>query len=173
MTIERILGTDTRKAAFEKTDRNFVAHDTDIVTDGDGVHGLKIEEGTWTPIITSNAGTSAHTYLKQFGRYLKVNKKVTLKFEVSLSVKDAGMTGSVVSIGGLPFIADTDASYWNTVQIINAVLIDIASTSATLRTTGLLQLSKTAAATGAESSVPSTLITNTIKIRGELVYFTN
>jgi hypothetical protein len=61
------------------------------------------EEGTWTPVLRFNTGTSGITYTTQQGRYTKVGRTVTIRFEILLSSKGAS-TGEA-DITGLPFAA--------------------------------------------------------------------
>jgi hypothetical protein len=44
------------------------------------------EEGSWTPVIGGDGGTSGQTYEAQVGKYQKVGKKVTAWAYVRLSV---------------------------------------------------------------------------------------
>ena len=70
------------------------------------VHGLRYEEGNWTPTIYGVSTAGSHTYTTQSGRYIKINKKVTCYGYITLSAKDAAMAGDV-KIGGLPFTASS------------------------------------------------------------------
>jgi len=66
------------------------------------VHGLRYEEGNWTPTLYGTTTSGSHTYNVQLGKYIKINKKVTCYGNIRLSAKDAAMAGSV-RLGGLPF----------------------------------------------------------------------
>lgn len=77
-------------------------HKADMVTDTDGVHGLKIEEGIWNPTIFGQTVAGNNSYGAQAGRYIKIGKNVTCNAYVTLSTKDANMAGNV-KFGGLPF----------------------------------------------------------------------
>lgn len=66
------------------------------------------EEGTWTPVIGGTGGASAHTYVTQAGRYVKVGKLVHCQVNVSLSSL-ASITGTV-QITGLPFTSANSAA---------------------------------------------------------------
>lgn len=69
------------------------------------------EEGTWTPVLGGDGGTSGQTYTRQVGRYTKIGNLVHCSGDVTLSAKGT-ITGAVI-INGLPFAAkdtteDTD-----------------------------------------------------------------
>lgn len=98
----------------------FSSHLSDIVTDSDGVHGLKIEEGLWTPDIKSDGGTYNNTYSAQYGKYYRIGNKVSIMGIVTMSAKDAGMTGGI-DIRGLPFLPlFNDCNYKVKVSIVTA-----------------------------------------------------
>jgi hypothetical protein len=88
---------------------DYTTHKIDLVTDADGVHGLKIEEGTFTPFITGSggAGTFSPVYSAQVGYYTIQNKIVTFKLIVRLT-SYTGAISSSFRIGGLPFVAISD-----------------------------------------------------------------
>lgn len=125
MAVERILGTDTGKKAFEKTDRNVVAlegqinyfapHLTDLITDADGAHGLKIEEGTWTPVLgaTGTAFTSVTYDASTFGKYIKIGDRVHVQGHIKTSAVNIGSANGYVAVGGLPFVSEE----WSTIHV--------------------------------------------------------
>ena len=76
-------------------------HSADIVTDADGVHGLKIEEGIWTPQIS---GT--YTYSSQKGHYYRVGNYVYLRAYIKIDIADT--TVGVILLGALPYIRNAD-----------------------------------------------------------------
>jgi hypothetical protein len=80
---------------------DYLAHKAEKATDANGVHGLKIEEGIWTPTLSGGN----HTYLERSGAYYKIGKAVTIRFNILLQAKDGGMTGNAL-ITGLPFAAN-------------------------------------------------------------------
>lgn len=67
-------------------------------------------KGVWQPTIVGTSGTSAHTYVQQLGWYIRTGQQVTVFFRVSLSAKDAGMTGNA-QILGLPFPVTSDTLF--------------------------------------------------------------
>jgi len=74
-------------------------------TSGTGTSELfaDYEEGTWTPVLVFGAGSTGITYTTQQGRYTKVGRTVTIRFEINLSSK--GSSTGEASITGLPFAA--------------------------------------------------------------------
>lgn len=117
---ERGLTTDQFKAKFDEALKAFVlwfnnihlvegnAHLANIVTDSNGVHGLKIEQGTWTPILYGSTAAGTPTYITQIGNYYKIGKHVYIVGRITISNK-GGIAGSV-QIGGLPFVPTIDKS---------------------------------------------------------------
>jgi len=107
------------KALFDKFGADFVAwfnathlvegdaHLADLVTDANGAHGLIVKNGNWTPTLYGSTTAGAHTYVTQAGTYIKINNKVTCFGMITLSAKDAAMSGDV-RIGGLPFAVFID-----------------------------------------------------------------
>jgi hypothetical protein len=61
------------------------------------------EEGTWTPVLRFGGGTTGITYTTQQGRYTRVGRTVTIRFEITLSSK--GSSTGEADITGLPFAA--------------------------------------------------------------------
>lgn len=93
----------TLDARFEETEQDVESHMADVVTDADGAHGLKIEEGTWTPTIYGSATAGTPVYTSRSGRYYKIGKLVIAPFNVRLTSK--GGTSGNIRITGLPFWA--------------------------------------------------------------------
>lgn len=78
------------------------AHEADLVTDTDGAHGLKIEEGTFTPYLYGSITPGENTYTQEtYGSYIKHNNKYFIICCIRLSAKDGAMAGDI-RIGGLP-----------------------------------------------------------------------
>ena len=69
------------------------------------------EEGTWTPVLGGEGGTSGQTYSIQVGRYIKIGKVVAVNFVIVLSAK--GTITSNSQIQGLPFTVEntTNSNY--------------------------------------------------------------
>jgi hypothetical protein len=61
------------------------------------------EEGNWTPVLVFGVGSTGITYGTQQGRYTKVGRTVTIRFEIALTSK--GSSTGEASITGLPFAA--------------------------------------------------------------------
>lgn len=87
----------TLDARLEEAEQDHKTHTAEKASDAAGVHGLVIESGTWTPILSG--GT--HTYAGQTGLYYKIGSQVFVCGSVSLSAK--GVVSEHLSIGGLPF----------------------------------------------------------------------
>ncbi len=62
------------------------------------------EEGSWTPVIGGNSGTSGQTYSTQNGRYTKIGKLVTCFGTCVLTAK--GTITGTLQVQGLPFTSD-------------------------------------------------------------------
>lgn len=77
-------------------------HLADLVTDADGAHGLKIESGTFTPVLKGATTAGTNTYIIQSGTYYKIGKLIYTIISLRLTAKDATMAG-YLSISGLPF----------------------------------------------------------------------
>jgi hypothetical protein len=74
-------------------------------TSGTGTSELfaDYEEGNWTPVLVFGVGSTGITYGTQQGRYTKVGRTVTIRFEITLTSK--GSSTGEASITGLPFAA--------------------------------------------------------------------
>jgi hypothetical protein len=102
---------------------NLTTHQADSITDSDGAHGLRIEEGSWTPTIAGSTTAGTHTYSVQQGKYYKIGKQVTAFFAITMTAKGGTMAG-VAAIAGLPFTAD-NLAYSQGGSITRAGVIDI------------------------------------------------
>ena len=79
-------------------------HLADSVTDSDGAHGLKIETGTFTPVLAGGTVAGSNTYSYQAGVYRVIGSRVFADIAIKLSAKDSAMSGAI-SITGLPFLS--------------------------------------------------------------------
>ena len=61
------------------------------------------EEGTWTPVLRFGGGSTGITYTTQQGRYTRIGRTVTIRFEITLSSK--GSSTGEADITGLPYNA--------------------------------------------------------------------
>lgn len=96
---------------FQAIDDGHSAHLADVVTDADGVHGLKIESGTWTPAFVAGGVQTTTTYSKQIGTYRKINDIVEVWFALEVSVKGNPELDSYgLGVAGLPFVNTIPAS---------------------------------------------------------------
>ncbi|QZY56723.1 hypothetical protein [Crassaminicella profunda] len=76
------------------------SHLAETVTDG--VHGLQIEEGEWTPELYT-ASLEGIVYSVQNGKYKKINDAVHISGEFTLTNKGISSENDIVLIRGLPF----------------------------------------------------------------------
>ncbi|MER2119199.1 MAG: hypothetical protein ABS935_02970 [Solibacillus sp.] len=85
------------------------------VTDDNGIHGLKIERGIFTPTIYGSTTAGTPVYLNQHGFYTLIEKIV--HFDLYLQLNGiGGMTGDVF-IGGLPFVSENTTNKIPTFQV--------------------------------------------------------
>jgi hypothetical protein len=74
------------------------------------------EEGTWTPTLTGDGGSSGIAYESRVGNYIKVGNIVTVNFYILLNAKTS-ITGNVI-VTGLPFTGNANQNssiewgYW-------------------------------------------------------------
>jgi len=109
------------KSLQTSLNEELATHLADLVTDSDGVHGLKIEQGIWTPYFFGNTTPGTPTYTVQNGYYYKINRLVLISGSITISAV-GGMTGTLL-LGGLPFavsgnqaIGGISIGYKNTVN---------------------------------------------------------
>jgi hypothetical protein len=157
-----------------KTEVN--AHKADVVTDTDGAHGLKIEEGTWTPVLRGTTG-GANTFTQQHGRYFKIGRKVTLFFSIDMSVKDPANAGDV-AIYGIPFTTGnaTIANYSPSGAVSYANLDLQVSPSQLCVIAGPVRSGlefRLSVDNGSMQSLPASALQNNTTINGEITYLTN
>ena len=86
---------------LEEQINSFTPHLSDLVTDADGVHGIKIESGTFTPYITFGSASAGVTYNTQYGSYARVGNIVA--FEVNITLSNKGTSTGAAKIEGFPF----------------------------------------------------------------------
>jgi len=121
---ELVDARDGESSLGERLERDLQvveSHLADLVTDSDGVHGLKIEQGIWTPYFFGNTTPGTPTYTVQNGYYYKINRLVFISGSITISAV-GGMTGTLL-LGGLPFavsgnqaIGGISIGYKNTVN---------------------------------------------------------
>lgn len=122
-----ITGNAT-KATINHTTGNFEITDGDLkVASGHGIdfsadgHGSGVddellndyEEGDWTPTpaITHQGGSASLSSISgQYGRYVKIGRKVTVWFRFQFTASN--ISGSNVGVNGLPFTISNDGQ-WN------------------------------------------------------------
>jgi len=91
------------------------AHLADNVTQKE-VHGLRIETGTFTPVLAGEATAGTNTYSIQTGYYHRNGKMVHCDISLVLTAKDSAMAGTVRIIG-LPFASKNAANRISSVSI--------------------------------------------------------
>lgn len=148
-------------------------HIADTVTDADGVHGLKVEEGVWLPTLEGSTTAGSHTYTTRDGAYYKIGKVVVCSGAIKIGTKDAAMAGNVL-IGSLPFVAK--ASTFSAMTISYLSLVDYTTnynslngiiSGGTSKIT-ILQSGDNIAAT----NLPVTAVVNNTEIRFSITYQT-
>ena len=88
---------------LETLESAFSSHLADRVTDTDGVHGFKIESGSWTPILIGANGGQAVNSGNTNGSYIKIGPLVYIQFYLETSSKGDIAPGAI-RLGGLPFV---------------------------------------------------------------------
>jgi hypothetical protein len=105
--LAELAGTGRTTESLKSLADLLSTHTADLVTDADGVHGLKIESGTWTPILAGATTEGSNTYTTRYGYYQKIGKTVIAHCMINTSAI-SGMAGSLI-IKGLPYAASSDA----------------------------------------------------------------
>lgn len=90
----------TLKERLEESEQEAAAHMAENVQDAGGVHGLEVEEGTWTP---SLAGA---TFDVSYATYTRIGNLIKLQCAVNVTVK-----GTSFVIRGIPFVGVSKTSY--------------------------------------------------------------
>lgn len=126
----------------------FDAHLAEKVTDINGVHGFKVEGGTFTPFIAG-----ATDYSVQEGHYTRQGDLVHITGRLKLTTK-AGLTDtSFVDIRGLPFVSEQDSSV--ALSNLGNILFDTTNikiiTAYVIKDTSIIGLFKTGNNIGAVS----------------------
>lgn len=95
--------TTADNVLVDENGRSVKDHLADSVTDTDGVHGLKIESGSWTPILIGANGGQAVNSGNTNGSYIKIGPLVYIQFYLETSSKGDIAPGAI-RLGGLPFV---------------------------------------------------------------------
>ena len=96
-------------AAFDAIDTTVASHLAETVSQEGGVHGLEVEVGTWTPIVTFNNVEATHS--ANDGSYTKIGNKVDIVLNIRLLAKGSGV--GQARIKGLPFTSRAGVPYAN------------------------------------------------------------
>jgi len=75
-----------------------------------GTTELDYEEGTWTPVLNFNGGTTGIVTSTAKGKYTKIGRVVHC--EVQVHITDNGSSTGSASISGLPFTVANDMNSW-------------------------------------------------------------
>jgi hypothetical protein len=84
----------------------FEAHKAESVQDAGGVHGLEIEQGTWTPTLYGGTTSGSPVYSIRQGRYMRIGNLVYLSGRIDITSK-GGLAGPI-RISGLPFAGNNN-----------------------------------------------------------------
>ena len=126
------------------------------------------QEGTWVGVIGGSGGESGQTYGTVVCTYIKVGKKVTAWFDITLTAK--GTITTSVQIKGLPFTSDAtgfdgNISFWSNMAsnfVFLSLVMAASGTAATL-------FGATAAAAGL-TSLTTADINNNTRLVGRVEY---
>ena len=119
------IGTDL-PANFQKIDDEFTAHLAKNVTDSNGAHGLKIESGTFTPVLVGQTVAGSHNYSSRFGYYYKMGRMVHCDITMVINSKDTAMSGNVI-ISDLPFASRNQSTRQSAARISVVDMLDFTS----------------------------------------------
>jgi hypothetical protein len=99
-----VIGTAGKGISFSSTN-------TPVQSSGTGTSNLldDYEEGTWTPTMTSAAGTVTVASVTA-ATYTKIGRIVCVRARIDYST-DASVSTSVITFGGLPFTIKNDGGY--------------------------------------------------------------
>ena len=86
--------------AVDNLEQEVTSHMAESVQDAGGVHGLEVEEGTWTP------SSDGATFDVSYATYTKIGNLIKLQCEVNVTVK-----GTSFVIRGIPFVGVSKNSY--------------------------------------------------------------
>ena len=129
------------------------------------------EEGTWTPVIGGDSGTSGQTYSVQDGYYTKIGNTVTCNGRATLSAKGT-LTGGII-ITGLPFSSNGTTTYRNPGSVgyfgsLGASVVDLSINMA--YGVSNITVYKLSAAGIVREALDTTDITNTTQIDIAITY---
>lgn len=108
---------------MDTIDQVITEHKAEKTTEVNGVHGLKIEEGIWTPTLAGGTVAGNNAYSKQVGTYVMKNKQMHIKGHIVLSSKDANMSGNV-TIAGLPAPVKANSYVSGSIGIASFIKLD-------------------------------------------------
>jgi hypothetical protein len=165
------LTVNDKEVALQET---LDAHTADLVTDADGAHGLKTEEGTWTPVLKGLTTPGVNTYATQNGKYYKIGKQIIANFVIILSAKDAAMAGNI-ALDGLPFVIKSGAEFGASFCRLSYVDLSVGYSQISGYAPGAVSymyLSQSGDNV-ANSILTANAITNNTVVTGSIAYLTN
>ena len=140
------------------------------------VHGLKIEKGTWTPVLVGSTVAGTHTYSQQVGRYTKIDNLVYISMRLTITSIDSNASGDL-NIAGLPFISISQGTGLSISSLTNIKITEEFKFvfARTLPNTSRIELVRVRAATALPSivSISDAEANPNVEIRISGVYETN
>lgn len=154
-------------------------HKIESVHQSEGVHGLEVEEGTWSPRIFADEVAGNVIYNDSFGSYHRIGNLVTVNFKIAIT-NLGGMKGRVY-VDGLPFKVHTfnaidyevPLSYRNIIK--NEIISIVFARLYKVRTDVALGIIARSPTTNNMNAyiVSSSDITDSTEIKGTLTYITD
>lgn len=138
----------------------------------------KCQDGTFVPTIDARNGGLSVTYAEQDGQYFRVGEWVTANFHVDLSSVSGGSTDFVV-LKGFPYPAMDRVGSWTFSGLVSYFNNWSASYKPTSGRLFLFngethfRLQTINANQGNTDSIPTTALTNTSRIEGQVTYRTD
>jgi len=123
------------------------------------------EEGSFTPTIAFNSGTTGITYSQQIGRYIKVGTLVFIQYFVSLSSK--GSSSGNLELTGFPFTLGfvQDGYFCTGIQTFN-----LTSTIQTVMQLNASGQQFNVMYSGLDTTITNTVCQNTTAVRAAFCY---
>jgi hypothetical protein len=122
------------------------------------------EEGTWTPVVAFDGGTTGITYGTQLGRYVKIGEQVMLQCTIAMTSK--GSDSGAARIQGMPFNQGGTGFHCTGMQMFNftgGTEYVVAQTAGSSNEVAVIRL-------GADQSLDASDFANNTGIRFSIVY---
>jgi hypothetical protein len=127
--------------------------------------------GVWTPVLEGITVAGVNTYAVQTGTYYKIEKLVIVQFELTLSAKDATMSGPL-QISGLPFTPASTNFAPSFAQVERLTLGSNYTQLSGFCLSKNIILIQMAGSAGFWTNLTETAVVNSTKISGSLFYIT-